>query len=47
MNKIHGRARRKIKTIIAALEYQNKKFGSCDVRNKRLKELKNDLKEKR
>ena len=47
MNLHQGRARRKIKTSIAALEYQNEKFGICEVRNKRIEDLKNSLKEKR
>lgn len=47
MNKFSGRARRKIKTTIAALEYQNEKFGICEVREMRIKDLKNSLKEKR
>lgn len=46
MNKFSGRARRKIKTSIAALEYQNEKLGFCDERNKRIEDLKNNLKEK-
>lgn len=46
MNKFSGRARRKIKATIAALEYQNEKFGICEVRNKRIEDLKNSLKEK-
>lgn len=46
MNKYSGKSRRKIKISIEALEYQNEKFGACEVREMRIKDLKQALKEK-